>query len=232
MRFSLRYAVIHYVNSIFLSYRSKQFMLPMREQATHEASLTFLLGILCEGGSSSDKDASSASEDEDAQEMHWRDRLVAAWFILQFVDERDLSSGDSAVMSQLWTACSTLIEEEAGQPLQRVSLGLLGRLVSLALVDESQTSGSSDAVQAKHDLSKLRSMVSSEKFCRAFGNALVFDHREDTSVGGGHSAQVSMPSFHLFALSHALLLTANLSLLLFASCCGTAVVAGRRRDTS
>ena len=158
--------------------------------------MTFLLGILCEGGSSSDKDASSASEDEDAQEMHWRDRLVAAWFILQFVDERDLSSGDSAVVSQLWTACSTLIEEEAGQPLARVSLGLLGRLVSLALVDESQTSGSSDAVQAKQpDLSKLRHMFSSEKFCRAFGNALVFDHREDSSVGGGHSAQVSTAFF-------------------------------------
>ena len=75
-------------------------------------------------------------------------------------------------------------------------------------------------VQAKQpDLSKLRSMFSSEKFCRAFGNALVFDHREDNSVGGGHSAQVSPSSFHLFALSHALLLTANLSLLLFASCC-------------
>ncbi|KAL9184901.1 hypothetical protein ACHAXT_002678 [Thalassiosira profunda] len=179
--------VIHYTNSIFLSYRSKQFMLPVREQATHEASLTFLLGILCEGGSSSGKDASSASEDEDTQEMHWRDRLVAAWFILQFVDKRD-----AAVVSQLWTACSTLIEEEAGQPLARVSLGLLGRLVSLALVDESQTSGSSDAVQAKQpNLSKLRHMFSSEKFCRAFGNALVFDHREDSSVGGGHSAQWS-----------------------------------------
>jgi len=119
--------------------------------------------------------------------MHWRDRLVAAWFVLQFIDERDML--ENRIVSQVWSTCFKLIEEEQGQPLQRVSLGLLGRLVSLALVDMSQISHHNELKCP--DVSALRAMFLQETFCRDFGNALVFDHREDSSVGGGHGAQWS-----------------------------------------
>merc|ERR1719261_79417 len=35
----------------------------------------------------------------------------------------------------------------------------------------------------------LREEFLKESFCKIFGNALVYDHKEDTSVGGGHAAQ-------------------------------------------
>jgi len=187
--------VVNYVNSIFLSYRSKLFSLPRNtatEQTTHESCLAFALSILqLQKGNNvtTVPDKNMDADDNDAGAMHWRDRLVAAWFVLQFIDERDLMVGDTKIVSQVWSTCFTLIKEEQGQPLQRVSLGLLGRLVSLALVDMSQMSDHSK--QKCPDLSALQAMFSEETFCRAFGNALVFDHREDTSVGGGHSAQWS-----------------------------------------
>jgi hypothetical protein len=185
--------LVHYINQIFLALRSKAFTLPRgsyEEQATHEACLSYLLGVLRESKATVNPNSNSSNDndDDDAGAMHWRDRLVAAWFILTFVDERDLIVGEPKIISQLWTLCSTIIETEVGQPLQRVSLGILGRLVSLSLVDMTQTPNKD---RKKADLSDLRVMFSSEKFCRAFDNALVFDHREDSSVSGGHGAQWS-----------------------------------------
>lgn len=179
-------------NSMFLSYRSKLCSLPRstdKEQKTHEACLAFLLGILGDNSIVADGDK-DVEPNDDAGEMHWRDRLVASWFVLKFIDEDDLMSGDPYIVAKVWGTCFTIIEQEVGQPLQRVSLGLLGRLVSLALVDMSQASTGNNG-RTSPDLTALRTTFSSEKFCRAFGNALVFDHREDSSVGGGHSAQWS-----------------------------------------
>ena len=34
--------------------------------------------------------------------------------------------------------------------------------------------------------------MSTEAFCETFCNALVYDHKEDTSIGGGHDAQWSI----------------------------------------
>jgi len=186
--------IVHYVNEIFISYRSKLCSIPRNnryDQATHEACLSYLLGILQEGGSTDSSDVTrktEGEEEEDAIAMHWRDRLVAAWFVLKFIDEMDLMMGDPKIVDQVWSICFTIIEDEVGQPLQRVSLGLLGRLVSLALVDMSQPS---DKTSKHPDLSALRTSFMNETFCESFVNALVYDHREDTSVGGGHSAQWS-----------------------------------------
>ena len=180
--------VVYYVNSIFLMFRSRNFTLPRvsdADQTAHESCLQFLIDMLQDGSKSTG--AEENSDDPDAGEMHWRDRLVASWFLLQFVDENDLVSTQPQLMSKVWTTCFTLIKEEVGQPIQRVSLGLLGRLVSLAFVDMSQPS----CVEVKPDLSQLRDFFTSEDACKALGNALVYDHREDSSVGGGHGAQWS-----------------------------------------
>jgi hypothetical protein len=61
-----------------------------------------------------------------------------------------------------------------------MALGLFGRLLSLAL----------------HDLpdefcSLLKDNLKREDFCKVMAQALVYDHREDSSVGGGHDAQWS-----------------------------------------
>jgi hypothetical protein len=173
--------LVHYVNSIFLAYRSMHFSLQRsndKDQTTHEGCLTFLLGILQEGNNVL---ANPIMEDNDIGAMHWRDRLVAAWFVLMFIDQQDLIVGDPVIISQIWKVCFSIIEDEMGQPLQRVIIGLLGRLVSLS------TSMTTRSIRCPD----LCAMMCNEKFCGAFANALVFDHREDSSVSGGHSAQWS-----------------------------------------
>jgi len=186
--------VVYYVNSIFLLFRSRNFSLirvSKADQLAHESSLEFLIDMLQDGPkfvTAPDEKSGEEAGDADAGEMHWRDRLVASWFLLQFVDEKDLVTTKPQLMSKVWTTCFTLIKEEVGQPIQRVSLGLLGRLVSLALVDMSQ----SESIGAgQPDLCLLQDFFTSEQACKALGNALVYDHREDTSVGGGHGAQWS-----------------------------------------
>jgi hypothetical protein len=67
---------------------------------------------------------------------------------------------------------------------------MLGRLVSLALVDMSQSSEGAEATKIP-DVSVLRDVFLQDSFCRHFAFALAFDHQEDSSVGGGHSAQWS-----------------------------------------
>ena len=185
--------VVYYVNSIFLLFRSRNFSLLRvsdADQMAHESCLGFLLDMLQDGSKSAvaPEDSVEQNDDADAGEMHWRDRLVASWFLLKFVDEKDLVSTNPELISKVWTTCFKLIEEEVGQPIQRVSLGLLGRLVSLALVDMSQPEASPTQ---QPDLSLLRDFLTSEKACKALGDALVYDHREDSSVGGGHGAQWS-----------------------------------------
>ena len=64
----------------------------------------------------------------------------------------------------------------------------MGRLVSLALVDMSQAGNTSLKIP---DVSILCNAFIQEKFCRDFATALAYDHKEDSSVGGGHSAQWS-----------------------------------------
>jgi len=188
--------VVYYVNSIFLLFRSRNFSLlrvSQPDQLAHESCLEFLIDMLQEGSKSAaapDEKSAEEAGDADAGEMHWRDRLVASWFLLQFVDEKDLVTTKPQLMSKVWTTCFTLIKEEVGQPIQRVSLGLLGRLISLALVDMSQ-SESIGVGQSQPDLCLLQDFFTSEQACKSLGNALVFDHREDTSVGGGHGAQWS-----------------------------------------
>ena len=184
--------LIHYINQIFLASRSKLFSLPRSsndDQATHEACLSYLFGVMQEGNNATANPNTNSNDNaEDDVAMHWRDRLVAAWFLLTFVDVHDLIIGEPKIVARLWSLCFTLIEAEVGQPLQRVSLGILGRLVSLSLLDMAQAPNKDTK---KPDLSPLCDMFSNEKFCRAFGNALVFDHREDSSVSGGHGAQWS-----------------------------------------
>jgi len=163
--------MVHYLHSIFSPFRLGFYSLPRSstsEKKFHEESLTYLLDIL-----STDKDISADEGDE--KDAHWRKLLLACWFLTVMVDEYDLAAEDTLIATRLWRLCFQILEDEHGQPLQRVALGLFGRLIMMI------TDGPSFEL--------LREEFLKESFCKVFGNALVYDHKEDSSVGGGHSAQ-------------------------------------------
>lgn len=176
--------MVQYFQTIFSPFRSKIFSLPRvtdNDQHLHEECLVFLLDILSAevvSGSTQNKNDEESELSKASGENHWRKRLLAAWFLCNFIDENDMIMIDETLRHRIWIICFDLLEKEMGQPLQRVAVGLLGRLVSY--VD-------TDSVDAKW----LRAMLEKESFCRVFGQALVFDHRADTSIGGGHGAQWS-----------------------------------------
>mmetsp|Transcript_13477 Transcript_13477/g.20082 ORF Transcript_13477/g.20082 Transcript_13477/m.20082 type:complete len:2221 (-) Transcript_13477:217-6879(-) len=160
----------------------------------------------------------ASSGNVDTSLLHWRNRLLTGWFLINSVDEHYLYHEDPKIASRVWTTCFHLIENETGQPLQRVALGLFGRLVVLSLaqegsfylshgmrkycgVDQRQNSSQKDqevsdsALQMygekKADVSILREQLADASFCRSLVMALVFDHKEDSSIGGGHHPQWS-----------------------------------------
>ena len=164
--------MVHYLHGLFSPFRLKFYSLPRSsnlERKTHRESLAFLLEIL------STQKQNVDDEGGDAKAAHWRKLLHACWFLTVFVDHEDLGGSDATIPSRLWKTCFQILEDEYGQPLQRVALGLFGRLVMMTS-DESARA-------------LLREQIVTESFCYAFGNALVYDHKEDTSVGGGHDAQ-------------------------------------------
>jgi hypothetical protein len=164
--------MVHYLHSLFSPFRLKFYSLPRsarNERKTHQDCLEYLLDILC-----TEKQKAENDEGGYAKAAHWRKLLHACWFLTVQVDDEDIS-GDGNIPARLWKTCFQIIEDEFGQPLQRVALGLFGRLVMMT--------------KSNSDRQLLREQIMTESFCRCFGNALVYDHKEDSSVGGGHDAQ-------------------------------------------
>lgn len=164
--------MVHYLHSIFSPFRLKFYSLPRAsnyEKNVHRDSLVFLLDVL-----STDKSI-EGEEGGDEKAAHWRKLLHACWFLTVLVDDDDLDGTEDAIATRLWKTCFRILQEEHGQPLQRVGLGLFGRLLMI--------------VKSRPGLALLREQLVTESFCVVFGKALVYDHKEDTSVGGGHDAQ-------------------------------------------
>lgn len=163
--------MVHYLHSLFSPFRLKFYSLPratQHDRQIHQKCLEFLLDTLA-----NEKD--SEKEEGDAKSAHWRKLMHACWFLTVQVDNEDLQEKDSPIPAKLWKTCFQIIEQEFGQPLQRVALGFLGRLIMLT--------------KDEHERQMLRDQIVTESFCKLFGNALVYDHKEDSSVGGGHDAQ-------------------------------------------
>lgn len=166
--------LVHYLQAVFSSFRSKYYCLPRVIEAhriSHEQTLKFILDSLAEKNTEGAMDSS-----ENSGAVHWRKRLIACWFLLSLVEEQDLRRMENSVSKKTWLTCYRILETEKGQPLQRVALGLFGRLLQIAA--KSVVAGN-----------VLREKMLTDHFCRTLGDALVYDHREDTSVGGGHDAQ-------------------------------------------
>lgn len=165
----------HYYNGIFSKFRSRYFTIPqIGAQACilRREYLEFLLHELRDEGTNDD-------ESGDLTSAHWRDRLISGWFLLIFIDFEDMRDGEFA--EKIWNTCFTCIQEEAGQPIQKLSLGLFGRLCTLFSTASGVTS-----------LPILQNRISDEAFCSDICKALVYNHKEDTSMGGGHRAQWSV----------------------------------------
>jgi Proteasome-substrate-size regulator, mid region/Domain of unknown function (DUF3437) len=167
---------VHYLQAVFSPFRSKIYHQPRLAPAdaeSHTATLELVLDILSEKRVEDISDAESAMDGGAA--VHWRKMLLACWFLLSLIDEGDINDKDGSITRRTWSTCFRILETEKGQPLQRVGLGLFGRLVHLGGEGGLHT--------------QLREKMRTESFCRSFGEALVYDHKEDTSVGGGHDAQ-------------------------------------------
>lgn len=183
--------MVAYFQSIFSTFQ-KRFFLDFRtaqDQELHESLLLFLLDILSEKANSERGAVGSHSladkAIEEIKSVNWRNRLTANWVLMSSIDERDLLDDDPKVPLRLWSTCADLLSTEMGQPLQRVALGTFGRLVSLISLI------SAESTEVRPDVAPLCKLLLDEQFCTALGNALVFDHSADTSVGGGHHAQWS-----------------------------------------
>eukprot|EP00934_Nitzschia_sp_Nitz4_P000403 Nitzschia sp. Nitz4//scaffold156_size52432//33824//40564//NITZ4_006829-RA/size52432-processed-gene-0.30-mRNA-1//-1//CDS//3329537421//403//frame0 len=164
--------MVHYLHGLFSPFRLKFYSLhraTYHDRSAHQQSLDFLIDSLTA------KKQDEGDEAVVAKAAHWRKQMHACWFLTVQVDEADMRIEDGANQLKLWKLCIQIIESEYGQPLQRVALGLFGRLVMMT----------NDHTEKK----LIRDQFQSEQFCRFFGNALVYDHREDSSVGGGHDAQ-------------------------------------------
>ena len=165
--------IVHYLQAVFSPFQSSVYVLPLTSRVdrfNHDQCISLTLEILGERKVDVEDDVDSTEKNA----SHWRKQLLACWFLLAFIDEKVASV--SPLWTEIWSTCFRLIENNMGQPLQRVALGLLGKLISLS------NSGSNVILSER---------MKSVAFCKVLCHALVFDHREDTSVGGGHDAQWS-----------------------------------------
>lgn len=105
---------------------------------------------------------------------HWRKKLIASWVLMATIDQDEIEASESEVKQMAWLCCFSAIENERGQPIQRLALGLLGRLVALQCDDDDDV---------------LATRLVKDNFVKSLGEAIVFDHKEDSSIGGQHDAQ-------------------------------------------
>ena len=166
--------MISYFHQIFTGFRSRFFTMPQMTKETkklYQQAIAQFLVLLAEE-KKEDTDISSS--------LNWRNRLLVCWFVTTLSDKRFFFSGQNDLVNEMWETCIFLIQNESGQPLQKVALGLFGRLVNISRHISEKIPSS------------IQNKIAEENFCRDFCKALVYNHKEDRSVGGGHHAQWSL----------------------------------------
>jgi hypothetical protein len=206
--------MVHFLQVIFSKFRQRWHALPRfnpKEKRAHQGCLLFLLieldGGVGDGTSGSDTDTEVALKPSSSMEgsssdsgntkkmMHWRNQLLAMWFLTHLVDPSDVEvkeasqegavvTGNVVLLKRLWALTFALIEKHEGQPIQRAALGFMGRLLTFA--ERSEYDATRTVVTRI-----LEEKFADKAFCRTMALALAFNHRQDTAVGGGHKAQWS-----------------------------------------
>ena len=164
---------VHYLQALFSGFRSKIYSFPRvvaDDVSRHNALIQMALSSLSENSAGASIDVDELS----IEVSHWRKKLLSCWVLLTFLDDQDYTNYDEDLIVRVWTTCFHTIETETGQPLQRVALGLLGRLVQFPM---------------KTIPNIFEAKLTCEAFCQSLGEALVYDHKEDTSVGSGQESQ-------------------------------------------
>lgn len=197
-----------FLQEVFNTLRGEWFAihrLTAEAQNTHQSCLFYLLdkiatsesevqnGNICESSLSLEKmecdNETEQKKDDGTTDLttvttstsHWRNRLLISWFIINMFDRGDIKN--ELVLTQVLKVSLNILEEERGQPLQRVALGLFGKIVALIAKERH-----SDENIAKSALISLREKFSDASFVEKFGFALAYDHRET----GEHHAQWSI----------------------------------------
>ena len=182
--------MVHFLQIIFSKFRSHWHTLPKftaGENKLHNESLVYLLRQL-DGCRHPPEEKTMESDfvnvNSDANLMHWRNQLLIGWFLTHLASPDDARK--EALGKKLWTTSFHLIEKNMSQPIQRVALGLLGRLVTFA-----ERQRSDDSLVREQCLMYLQDKLQDEQICRCLCLSLAFNHRQDTEIGGGSRAQWS-----------------------------------------
>jgi hypothetical protein len=164
--------VVAYFNDIFKKFRSRCFKLPRakKDDMLHEQLLQYLIEQVRSEVDQRDQPVDSTL---DVAVVPWKNRLLFAWFILNIVDVHDIIETPQ-VFGQLWSLSFDLMECNMAQPLQKVALGIIGRLVSLLESHNDKNSSRSFPLYGGSDLM-------SEQRCLSLCLALVHNHKEATS---------------------------------------------------
>lgn len=181
---------LHFFQVIFSRFRSLWYTVPIlseSERLLHRESVNFLLsqitGVNRQVVDDKCLDSDSGNITNDANLIHWRNQLLTGWFLTHFTIPDDIT--DDLISWKLWTTAFHLVEKNMGQPIQRVALGLLGRLV---FFNRSHCG----IIQAQEKCDTLmKEKLLDENICRTLCLSLAFNHRQDTETGGGSRAQWS-----------------------------------------
>ena len=168
--------MVHYFHSIYSKFRPKYYYIHPVSQTDikiRREYLRFLLHATYEDNFSRRVDLSDG--------FHWKDRMISTWFLFTFIEKEDLSMDEELTQKSLRVVFK-VIEEEIGQPTQKSALGLLGRIITLL---------ASNRLVSQNYATLLIEKFTNFEFCCGFVKALVFNHKEDNTIGGGHIAQWS-----------------------------------------
>jgi hypothetical protein len=181
---------LHFFQVIFNRFRSQWYTLPMltdAERMLHRQSINFLLSQLAGTNRYVVDDKGLESENlnvtTDSNLIHWRNQLLIGWFLTNITIPDD--TGDKFLGWKLWTTAFHLVEKNMGQPIQRVALGLLGRLTTFVRSHRGKIPGQEQCVTL------VKEKLLDENICRTLCLSLAFNHRQDTETGGGSRAQWS-----------------------------------------
>jgi hypothetical protein len=166
--------VIAYFNDLFKKSRYRNFKLPRAQKDTvlHECMLQYLIDQITTEVDSRGQQAETAV---DVNIVPWKHKLFFAWFILSIVDADDVIEKPD-LYSKIWSLCFDLIQRNMAQPIQKLSLGIIGRFVTLLWADHGIKN--LDAVPITPTIADH--YLINEDRCHALCLALVHNHKEMT----------------------------------------------------
>jgi len=135
------------------------------EKEEHFATIMFLVGLLQE-------QKPEGANGEGAAPLSWRNKLVVCWFVMNMMGGEEAKNPE--LMCTVGGIAMALIEGEvAGLPMQRMALGLLGRLM---MFDAGVVGGGEGEFRRA-----VSANLGRKEFCDAVVSALAADHKDQGS---------------------------------------------------